>query len=57
MKENLKYLGVLLLLIGVCILSYYFFSGSSSNALLVASAIFLVLGPIVYGVLAAQNKD
>ncbi len=55
MKSNLKYLGVLLLLIGVCILAVYYFTGSSSNSMLVCAAICIVGGPIAYGLLSKNE--
>jgi|GEM_PF-2899621 multisubunit Na+/H+ antiporter MnhG subunit len=57
MKSNLKYLGVLLSLIGVVILAVYHFSGSTSNAMLICAAICVIFGPVVYGLLAKYAKD
>ncbi len=44
MKDFLKYLGSILILIGVVILSLYYFGVSNSNVLLVAAGIIMVVG-------------
>lgn len=44
MKTLLKFLGPILILIGVIILSVYFFTSSSSNAYLASAGIIMVVG-------------
>jgi len=48
MKELLKYLGVLLILTGVVILSFYAFKGMINNLLLVVAGLLLVGGLLLY---------
>ncbi len=48
MKEFLKYLGPIFLLIGTIVIAFYFFNPSSANTLLVVSGVLMVLGLIVH---------
>lgn len=48
MKELLKYLGVILILTGVVILSFYAFQGLNNNLYLVVAGLFLVGGLLLY---------
>ena len=48
MKEFLKYLGPIFLLIGTIVIAFYFFNPSSANTLLVISGVLMVLGLIVH---------
>lgn len=48
MKNFLKYLGPIFLLIGTILIAFYFFNPTSENTLLVASGILMVLGLIVH---------
>lgn len=48
MKEFLKYLGPIILLIGTVVIAFYFFNPSSENTLLVVSGVLMVLGLIVH---------
>ncbi len=48
MKDLLKYLGVLLILIGVVILGIYAFQSMINNVLLVVAGLFLVGGVAAY---------
>lgn len=51
MKELLKYLGSILILVGVAILALYFFGVSQANAMLAAAAIVMVTGLITHVVI------
>lgn len=44
MKTLLKFLGPMLILVGVIILSVYFFTKSSSNAYLASAGIVMIVG-------------
>lgn len=48
MKEFLKYLGPIFLLIGTIVIAFYFLNPSSENTLLVISGVLMVLGLIVH---------
>jgi membrane-bound ClpP family serine protease len=48
MKEFLKYLGPIFLLIGTIVIAFYFFNPSSANTLLIISGVLMVLGLIVH---------
>ena len=44
MKTLMKFLGPILILIGVIILSVYFFTSSSSNTYLATASIIMIVG-------------
>jgi hypothetical protein len=48
MKNFLKYLGPILLLIGTIVIAFYFINPSSENTLLVISGLLMVVGLIVH---------
>lgn len=48
MKEFLKYLGSILILIGVVVLALYFFGVSQANAMLASAGILMVVGLITH---------
>ncbi|MDD3194718.1 MAG: hypothetical protein PHU68_02825 [Paludibacter sp.] len=48
MKNFLKYLGPLLLLIGTIVIAFYFFNPSSENTLLMVAGALMVIGLIVH---------
>ncbi|MDL2222897.1 hypothetical protein LJB98_02230 [Bacteroidales bacterium OttesenSCG-928-M11] len=48
MKLFLKYLGIIIVLLGVCILAIPFFMGILSNQWLVVGGSFVVLGFLAY---------
>ncbi|MDD3320173.1 MAG: hypothetical protein PHS59_01880 [Paludibacter sp.] len=48
MKELLKYLGSILILVGVVILALYFFGVSQENAMLAAAGIVMIVGLITH---------
>lgn len=48
MKNFLKYLGPILLLIGTIVIAFYFFNPSSANTLLIVSGVLMVLGLVVH---------
>ncbi len=51
MKEFLKYLGSILILVGVAILAIYYFGDHSSNLFLAAAGIIMVIGCVTHIVL------
>lgn len=48
MNELLKYLGSILILIGVAILALYFFGISQSNAMLATAGIVMIVGLVTH---------
>jgi len=56
MKELVKYLGPILILIGVIILAVYFFTESSSNSYLAAAGIIMVVGFLGHIIINKQLK-
>jgi len=48
MKDFLKYLGSILILIGVVILALYYFGVSQSNVLLTSAGIIMLVGFITH---------
>jgi hypothetical protein len=48
MKEFLKYLGSILILIGVALLAFYYFGNMPSNLILASAAIIMVVGCITH---------
>lgn len=51
MKEVLKYLGSILILIGVALLAFYFFGNSPSNKILGTAGVIMIIGLITHIVL------
>jgi uncharacterized protein YjeT (DUF2065 family) len=54
MKTILKFAGPIIVLIGVLILTFYFFAQSSSNTLLVSGGIVMALGLVLHIILNKQ---
>jgi len=48
MREFLKYLGSILILIGVALLAFYYFGNMPSNAILASAGIIMVVGCITH---------
>lgn len=48
MKEFLKYLGSILILIGVALLAFYYFGNMPSNLILASAGIIMVIGCITH---------
>jgi predicted PurR-regulated permease PerM len=44
MKEFLKYLGPILILVGVALLAFYFFGTMPSNIILAAAGLIMIIG-------------
>ncbi len=51
MKNFLKYLGSILILIGVALLAFYYFGNMPSNTILASAGIIMVVGCIAHIVL------
>jgi hypothetical protein len=56
MKEILKYLGALLVLVGVVILAVYYFGQSNSNTLLAVAGGTMVVGFLAHIIINKQVK-
>ena len=56
MKELLKYLGIIVMLIGVIILAVYNFGNYPGNALLITAGILIVAGAIGHVILNKYIK-
>ena len=56
MKTLLKYLGSIFILIGVVILSVYFFTKSSSNTYLASAGIIMIVGFLTHIVFNKRLK-
>lgn len=48
MKDFLKYLGSILILIGVALLAFYYFGNMPSNVILGSAGIIMVIGCITH---------
>ncbi len=48
MKDFLKYLGSILILVGVALLAIYYFGNLQSNAILASAGIIMVIGCITH---------
>jgi len=48
MKEFLKYLGSILILIGVALLAFYYFGNVPSNIILASAGIIMIIGLITH---------
>ncbi len=48
MKEFLKYLGSILILVGVALLAFYYFGKMPSNMILASAGIIMVIGFITH---------
>jgi len=48
MKNFLKFLGSILILIGVALLAFYYFGNMPSNTILASAAIIMVVGCITH---------
>lgn len=51
MKEFLKYLGSILILVGVALLAFYQFGSHPTNTILASAAIIMVVGCVTHIVL------
>ena len=48
MKEFLKYLGSILILVGVALLAFYYFGKMPSNVILASAGIIMIIGFITH---------
>lgn len=51
MNEFLKYLGSILILVGVALLAFYYFGNMPSNVILASAGIIMIIGCITHIVL------
>jgi len=55
MKEIFKYLGSILILIGVALLAFYYFGNMPSNAILGSAGVIMIIGLITHIVLNRKS--
>jgi len=56
MKTILRFLGPIIILVGVIILAIYFFTQSSSNTYLIAAGVTMLLGIVAHVILNKLQK-